>query len=129
MAGTASENRGTAAKNVAQVGAAIGRDFFYELLAAAVPLSEPELQEVLRRLVEAGLVFQRGSPPTAEYLFKHALEDDAGFDKAAQGLLQFGLGERRGRCQQLMGKVAPDCGADLRHILGRRTEPVEAPQQ
>ena len=51
---------GPAAKNVAQVGAAIGRDFSYELLAAAVPLAEPELQEALRRLVEAGLVFQRG---------------------------------------------------------------------
>jgi hypothetical protein len=60
---------GPAAKNVAQVGAAIGRDFSYELLAAAVQLADPELQEALRRLVEAGLVFQRGAPPTAEYLF------------------------------------------------------------
>jgi class 3 adenylate cyclase len=48
---------GPAAKNVAQAGAAIGRDFSHELLAAAVPLAEPELQEALRRLVEAGLVF------------------------------------------------------------------------
>jgi hypothetical protein len=54
---------GPAAKNVAQVGAAIGRDFSYELLAAAAQLTEPELQEALRRLVEAGLVFQRGMPP------------------------------------------------------------------
>ena len=58
-----------------------------------------------------------------------ALEDEAGFDEAAESLLQFGLGERRGRCQQLIGKIAPDSGADLRHILSRRTEPVEAPQQ
>ena len=58
-----------------------------------------------------------------------ALKDEAGFDEAAQSLLQFGLGERRGRCQQLMGKVAPDGGADLRHILGRRAKPVEAPQE
>src|SRR5215472_6512714 len=70
---------GPSARNVAQVGAAIGRDFSYELLAAAVPLAEPELQEALRRLVEAGLVFQRGAPPTAEYLFKHALVQDTAY--------------------------------------------------
>ena len=70
---------GPAAKNVAQVGAAIGRDFSYELLAAAAPLAEPELQEALRRLVEAGLVFQRGMPPAAEYLFKHALVQDTAY--------------------------------------------------
>src|SRR5207302_6180056 len=54
---------GPAAKNVAQVGAAVERDFSYDLLAAAVQLADPELQEALRRLVEAGLVFQRGAPP------------------------------------------------------------------
>jgi predicted ATPase len=76
---------GPAAKNVAQVGAAIGRDFFYELLAAAVPLAEPELQEALRRLVEAGLVFQRGMPPAAEYLFKHALVQDTAYSTLLRG--------------------------------------------
>jgi class 3 adenylate cyclase len=70
---------GPAAKTVAQVGAAIGRDFSYELLAAAVRLAEPALQEALRRLVEAGLVFQRGTPPAAEYLFKHALVQDTAY--------------------------------------------------
>jgi class 3 adenylate cyclase len=70
---------GPAAKNVAQAGAAIGRDFSYELLAAAAPFAEPELQEALRRLVEAGLVFQRGVPPAAEYLFKHALVQEAAY--------------------------------------------------
>ena len=58
-----------------------------------------------------------------------ALKDEARFDEAAESLLQFGLGERHGRCQQLIGKIAPDCSADLCHILGRRAEPVEAPQQ
>jgi class 3 adenylate cyclase/predicted ATPase len=76
---------GPAAKNVAQVGAAIGRDFSYELLAAAVPLAEPELQEALRRLVEAGLVFQRGAPPAAEYLFKHALVQDTAYSTLLRG--------------------------------------------
>jgi predicted ATPase len=76
---------GPSAKNVAQVGAAIGRDFSYELLAAAAPLAEPELQEALRRLVEAGLVFQRGAPPMAEYLFKHALVQDTAYSTLLRG--------------------------------------------
>src|SRR6516225_8555370 len=76
---------GPAAKNVAQVGAAIGRDFSYELLAVAVQLGEPELREALRRLVEAGLVFQRGAPPTAEYLFKHALVQDTAYSTLLRG--------------------------------------------
>jgi predicted ATPase len=76
---------GPAAKNVAQVGAAIGRDFSHELLAAAVPLAKPELQEALRRLVEAGLVFQRGVPPAAEYLFKHALVQDTAYSTLLRG--------------------------------------------
>jgi len=76
---------GPAAKTVAQVGAAIGRDFSYELLAAAARLAEPELQEALRRLVEAGLVFQRGVPPAAEYLFKHALVQDTAYSTLLRG--------------------------------------------
>jgi hypothetical protein len=76
---------GPLAKNVAQVGAAIGRDFSYELLAAAAPLAEPDLQEALRRLVEAGLVFQRGAPPAAEYLFKHALVQDTAYSTLLRG--------------------------------------------
>jgi predicted ATPase len=76
---------GPPARTVAQVGAAIGRDFSYELLAAAAPLAEPELQEALRRLVEAGLVFQRGVPPSAEYLFKHALVQDTAYSTLLRG--------------------------------------------
>jgi len=76
---------GPAAKNAAQVGAAIGRDFSYEVLSAAVPLAEPELQEALRRLVESGLVFQRGAPPAAEYLFKHALVQDTAYSTLLRG--------------------------------------------
>jgi class 3 adenylate cyclase/predicted ATPase len=76
---------GPAAKNVAQVGAAIGRDFSYELLAAAAQVAEPVLQEALRRLVEAGLIFQRGVPPAAGYLFKHALVQDTAYSTLLRG--------------------------------------------
>ena len=50
-----------------------------------MPLAEPELQEALRRLVEAGLVFQRGVPPVAEYLFKHALVQDTAYSTLLRG--------------------------------------------
>ena len=58
-----------------------------------------------------------------------ALEDEASLDEAAQRLPQFRLGEWCCRCQQLIGKVAPDGGAGLSHSLGRGAQPVEAPQQ
>jgi class 3 adenylate cyclase/predicted ATPase len=67
-------------KEVLQVGAAIGREFGYELLAAATPLDETELQDALRRLTEAELVFARGAPPNASYMFKHALVRDAAYE-------------------------------------------------
>src|SRR4029077_15417526 len=70
---------GQTAKHVAQVGAAMGRAFSYELAAAAVQLAEPELQDALQRLVDSGLVFQRGTPPDAQYLFKHARVKEAAY--------------------------------------------------
>jgi predicted ATPase len=70
---------GPAAKGVAQIGAAIGREFTYELAASAAELPEESLQEALQRLVDAGLIFQRGAPPSAGYLFKHALVQDAAY--------------------------------------------------
>jgi predicted ATPase len=70
---------GPAAKGVAQIGAAIGREFPYELAASVGEFSEERFQEALHRLVDAGLVFQRGMPPTAEYTFKHALVQDAAY--------------------------------------------------
>ena len=66
-------------KEVAQIGAAIGREFAYDLLLAVAARSEAELEQALAQLVDAGLVFQRGTPPTATYLFKHALVQDAAY--------------------------------------------------
>ncbi len=67
------------AKDVAQIGAAIGREFSHDLLAAVVRKPETELQSALNRLVEAGLLFRQGTPPNATYLFKHALVQDAAY--------------------------------------------------
>jgi class 3 adenylate cyclase len=62
---------------MAQIGAAIGREFSYQLLHAVARLPEEELQAALARLVASELVFQRGRPPEAVYSFKHALVQDA----------------------------------------------------
>jgi class 3 adenylate cyclase/predicted ATPase len=67
------------AKDVAQVGAAIGREFSHMLLAAVVGKPEAELDSDLDRLIAAGLLFRQGTPPHASYLFKHALVQDAAY--------------------------------------------------
>jgi len=67
-------------KEVAQIGACIGREFDHELLAAVVSMPEAELAAALDRLVAAELVFRRGFPPAATYVFKHALVRDAAYE-------------------------------------------------
>ena len=68
-----------AGKELAQVGAAIGREFSHALLSSVARKSEPELSSALDRLIETGLIFRQGVPPHANYLFKHALVQDAAY--------------------------------------------------
>jgi predicted ATPase len=68
-----------AAKELAQVGAAIGREFSHALLSAVVSTPEPALVSALDRLIAAGLLFRQGIPPQSSYLFKHALVQDAAY--------------------------------------------------
>ena len=67
------------AKAVAQLGATIGREFSYALIAAISPFGEATLSEGLHQLVAAELVYQRGLPPDAHYQFKHALIQDTAY--------------------------------------------------
>ena len=67
------------AKEVAQIGAAIGREFSHPLVAAVTRKPEAELGSALDRLIDAGLLFRQGMPPHASYLFKHALVQDAAY--------------------------------------------------
>src|SRR5207244_8031869 len=64
-------------KRVAHVGAVIGREFTYVLTSAVAGMPEADLQTGVKRLVAAGLVYPRGLPPEATYIFKHALLRDA----------------------------------------------------
>ena len=83
------------AKEVAQIGAAIGREFSHALLAPVARKSEADVASALDRIIAAGLLFRQGVPPHATYLFKHALVQDA-----AYGTLL------RSARQQLHGRIA-----------------------
>jgi len=73
-----------AAKEVAQLGAAIGREFSYSLLRSVMAKGQDELDAALEELVDAELLYRRGLPPNADFIFKHALIQDA----AASSLLK-----------------------------------------
>jgi class 3 adenylate cyclase len=70
---------GGPAKEVAQIGAALGREFSHALLTAVMSKPDAELEAALDRIVTAGLLFRRSVPPHATYLFKHALVQDAAY--------------------------------------------------
>ena len=66
-------------KDVAQIGAVIGREFTYSLIAAVSALPERDLQAAIAQLITAEMIFGRGVPPEATYIFKHALVQDAAY--------------------------------------------------
>ena len=75
-------------KAVAQLGAVLGRTFSYEVLQAVTPLDEGSLQQALARLVDAELLYQRGVPPQATYLFKHALIQETAYQSLLKSTRQ-----------------------------------------
>jgi class 3 adenylate cyclase/predicted ATPase len=81
-------------REVAQIGAAIGRQFSHELISAVAPIPQQQLNDALDQLVSTELIFRRGSPPDAEYTFKHALVQDAAYSTLL-----------RSRRQQLHGRI------------------------
>jgi class 3 adenylate cyclase len=76
---------GRVARETAQTGAAIGREFSYELVTAVAPRGEAETRAALDQLVTAGLILRRGTPPDAEYQFKHALVQDTAYETLLRG--------------------------------------------
>ena len=66
-------------REVAQIGAALGRSFTYELISAVAGMPQQKIDEALDQLASAELIFRRGIPPNAEYTFKHALVQDAAY--------------------------------------------------
>ena len=103
-------DRLAAVKDVAQIGAVIGREFSYPLIAAAAALPEQVLRDALSQLVGAELIYQRGVPPDATYQFKHALVQDAAYTSLV-----------RSRRQQLHSQIARALEDRLPDVVG--TEP------
>ncbi|MFY9784372.1 MAG: AAA family ATPase, partial [Pseudolabrys sp.] len=99
------------AKDLAQIGAAIGRQFSHALLASVVRQPDAELEPALDRLVAAGLLFRQGAPPDATYLFKHALVQDT-----AYGTLL------RNQRQELHARIAKVLEQEFQGIIGTQPE-------
>jgi len=97
---------GPAPKEVAQIAAAIGREFSYQLLAPIAARHDNDLAMALGLLGSAGLVFARGTPPTATYLFKHALVRDAAYASL--------LRRRREELHARIGKVLEEQFPEIR---------------
>lgn len=98
-------------REVAQIGAVVGRQFSYELLLAVAGLSERELEGALEQLVTSGLIFRRGDPPQSAYTFKHALVREAAYS----GLL-------KSRRIQLHAAIADALERDFPEIVEAQPE-------
>jgi TOMM system kinase/cyclase fusion protein len=81
-------DRLSATRDLAQLGAVLGREFSYELLQVVSPLDEATLQQGLAQLVDAELVYQRGLPPHSWYVFKHALIQEAAYQSLLRSTRQ-----------------------------------------
>jgi predicted ATPase len=91
-------------REIAQLAATLGREFAYEVLQAIAPLDEAALQRGLSQLVDAELIHQRGLPPQAQYVFKHALIRDAAY----QSLLKSTRQQFHQRIAQVLEVRFPD---------------------
>ena len=76
------------AKGLAQLGATLGHEFAYALLQVVAPWDEATVRRGLQQLVEAELLYQRGLPPQATYVFKHALIQDAAYQSLLRSTRQ-----------------------------------------
>jgi predicted ATPase/class 3 adenylate cyclase len=101
---TARLDRLALAKETAQVGAVIGREFSHELLASVADRSKEQLQSALDQLVASELVFRRGVPPVVTYSFKHALVQDTAY----QSLLKSKRQQLHARIAQSLEERFPD---------------------
>jgi len=102
---------GPAAKEIAQIGAVLGREFAYELIEPVAQRPGRELQAALGQLSDAGLLFCRGTAPHASYLFKHALVQDAAYSTLL-----------RGRRQELHARVAAALEGHFADLVERQPE-------
>lgn len=113
------------AKEIAQVGATIGREFPYELLAGVCNLPEEQLRVALTALVGSELVFERGMPPQAVYTFKHALVQDAAY----QSLLRNTRQQYHERIARVMEARFPETAENEPELLAYHYTEADLSQQ
>jgi predicted ATPase len=113
------------AKGLAQLGATLGRHFSYSLLQAVAQLDEETLQRELQRLVTAELLYQRGVPPQATYLFKHALIQDVAY----QSLLKSTRQHYHQRIAQVLEARFPEVIATRPELLAHHYTEASMPAQ
>jgi predicted ATPase len=102
-------------REVAQIGACVGRDFAYELVAGVCNLPEAKLRDALDQLTASELVFRRGVPPEAVYSFKHALIQDAAYDS----LLKSKRAQLHARIVDALESRFPDQAASQPELIAR----------
>ena len=101
------------AKELAQIGAALGREFSHALLAALAPLPEAEFNAALDQLVSSELIFRRGTPPEAIYSFKHVLVQDAAYGTLLKSRRQ----QLHARIVQVLEERFPDTAESRPDLL------------
>jgi predicted ATPase len=102
-------------KEVAQIGAVIGREFSHDLLAAVAPMSTNQLGDAIEQLVAAELVFRRGAAPNATYTFKHALVQETAY----QSLLKSKRQELHARIARVLEERLTDAGEPGPELLAQ----------
>ncbi len=111
-------DRLSAAKEVAQRAAVLGREFSYSLLAAVAGMDQAALQQGLARLAEGEIVFVRGEPPEAVYAFKHALVQEAAYDSLLKRTRQ----QLHGHVVDVLMATFPETAAAEPELLARHAE-------
>jgi predicted ATPase len=111
-------DRLSAAKAVAQRAAVLGREFGYPLLAATAGLDEPALRHGLARLVDAEILFARGAPPAATYIFKHALIQETAYESLLRRTRQ----QLHARVAQVLDERFPARVAAEPEVVARHAE-------
>jgi class 3 adenylate cyclase/predicted ATPase len=110
-------------REIAQIGAAIGREFSYKLIAAVTTHPKPELDQAFAHLVESGLAFQQGTRPDAVYTFKHALVQDAAYDSLPKRRRQ----EVHGKIARVIEQRFPAIEATEPELLARHYTAAKQP--
>ena len=102
-------------REIAQVGAALGRNFSHELISAVAGIPQRQVDDALTQLVAAELIFRRGVPPDAEYTFKHALVQDAAYDTLLKSRRQ----QLHGRIATTLERQFPEVGEGQPEVVAR----------